>query len=236
MYFLLSGEGPTDMGTGRSASISEGEDFRPGPMAAIVDRVVAVRWEYSILETDGLVGLISERALATRAAELKAAKKSIRIPGVRTKKETRYFFNSARILAKIARELKNDDVIAVLFRDSDGTASAGRGLWADKHASMLDGFAEEGFANGVPMLPKPKSEAWLLCALNARPYQNCDKLEERSGNDAAPNSLKNELAGQLDRQVTSEYLCSLVLAGEVDVDRIKMPSFAVFRNRLESLL
>ena len=229
MFFLLSGEGPTDMGAGQSgAPISEGTDFKPGPMAVIVDRIVAGLKGHSILEMAGAVGFVAERSLALRAAELKAAKKSIRIPGAKTKKETRYFFNNARVLARIARDLKKDDVIGVLFRDSDGTASAGRGLWAHKHASILDGFAEEGFPSGVPMLPKPKSEAWLLCALKAYPYRNCNQLEERSGNDNSPNSLKKELAAQLKHDVTSEYLCSLVLAGTVDIERIKMTELCYF--------
>ncbi len=41
MYFLFNGEGPTDMGVGTSAAvICEGEDYRCGPMAAIVDQIV----------------------------------------------------------------------------------------------------------------------------------------------------------------------------------------------------
>ena len=43
------------------------------------------------------------------------------------------------------------------------------------------------------MIPKPKSEAWLICALKRDPYQVCERLEARSGNDQSPNSLKREL-------------------------------------------
>ena len=42
------------------------------------------------------------------------------------------------------------------------------------------------------MIPKPKSEAWVLCALS-KLYKECDELEDRSGNDNSPNSLKREL-------------------------------------------
>ena len=72
-------------------------------------------------------------------------------------------------MARIAKEREvetKDNVVAVLFRDAD-TATAGRGTWAEKRQSMLDGFAEEGFARGVPMIPKPTSEAWLLCVAPA---------------------------------------------------------------------
>ena len=104
---------------------------------------------------------VGSRSRRPRSA-LKAAKKQLGLPGKKRGKETRYFFNNARVLAKIATEKeqeKLDDVVAILFRDSDGTASAGRGLWEDKRKSMLDGFAEENHTRGVPMIPRPKSEA-----------------------------------------------------------------------------
>ena len=50
----------------------------------------------------------------------------------------------ARFAKERAKEI-DDEVVAVLFRDSDGTASAGRGQWNDKREAMLDGFDEEGF-------------------------------------------------------------------------------------------
>jgi hypothetical protein len=128
-------------------------------------------------------------------------------------------------------------VVAILFRDSDGTASAGRGLWAEKRQSMLDGFAQEGFLRGVPMIPKPKSEAWLLCALRANPYQGCESLEDRSGNDDSPNSLKRELKEIMGEELpVTEILCGLIEDGKIDVDRIAMPSFGAFRSRLEEVI
>src|SRR5208282_954653 len=110
----------------------------------------------------GCLGYVSESHLSHEAIELKAAKKSLGLPGKKRAKETRYFFNNARVLSRIAQEQeiqRNDEVVAVLFRDSDGTASAGRGLWEQKRQTMLDGFEEEEFSRGVPMIPKPKSEA-----------------------------------------------------------------------------
>jgi hypothetical protein len=170
---------------------------------------------------------------------LKAVKKALRLPGKKQTKETRYFFNTARLLARIAREQEHeraDEVVAVLFRDSDGTASAGRGLREDKRTSMLDGFAEEGFPRGVPMIPKPKSEAWVLCALKRHPYRDCRALEERSGNDASPNALKKELVAILDGEDMRETLCEMLVERKIDINRIKMPSFDAFRSRLEEVI
>src|SRR5262249_19782881 len=155
--------------------------------------------------------------LSVRAGDLKAAKKSLGLPGKKRGKETRYFFNNARILARFAREKeskKQDEVVAILFRDSDDPASAGRGLLKDRRRSMLDGFAEEHFPRGVPMIPKPKSEAWLLCALKANPYQNCADLEDRSGSDHAPNPLKGELNECLGEGAPLvETLCGMIEDG-----------------------
>lgn len=240
MHFLLSGEGPSDIGLcADGADRCEGAGFLRGPMAMFVDRIVEARHRYSLLEA-GCCGFVSERVLAGRAAELKSAKKALGLPGKRRGKETRYFFNNARILARIAGEtgqLLQDEVVAILFRDSDGTASAGRGLWAEKRRSMLDGFAEEGFHRGVPMIPRPKSEAWLLCALKANRYESCDSLEDRSGNDDSPNSLKRELTGIIGEETSVvEILCHLIEDGRIDVDKIKMPSLEAFRSRLEAVI
>lgn len=237
MFFLLSGEGVTDIGAGKgAATICEGEDFLVGPMAIVVSKVVEAKHDYSIL--DGACGFLSEGSLAERAGELKAAKKQLRLPGKKQAKETRYFFNNARILARYAKEKANtlnDDVVAVLFRDADGTASAGRGESEDKRESMLAGFKEEEFDKGVPMIPKPKSEAWLICAWKKQPYQRCDALEERSGNDNSPNNLKDELAELLDTEVTPQGLCEKI-DQSFDIERIKMPSFRAFRDRLEEVI
>jgi hypothetical protein len=237
MYFLLSGEGITDIGAARiDAPICEGEDFLVGPMAIIVAQIVEARHDYLIF--DGACGFVSETGLVRRAKDLKAAKKELRLPGKKQPKETRYFFNNARLLSRIAKEKAaaiGDDVVAVLFRDADGTASAGRGAWPGKRQSMLDGFEEEGFERGVPMIPKPKSEAWLICALKKQPYQGCNALEDRSGNDNSPRSLKKELAKLLHDDATPELLCQKV-GDSVDARRIMMPSFTAFRDRLEEVI
>lgn len=237
MFFLLSGEGVSDIGAANgAAAICEGEDFVVGPMAVVVSKVVEAKHDYSILL--GTCGFISERSLVQRAGELKAAKKQLRLPGKKQAKETHYFFNNARILARFAKEKAtafDGKVVAILFRDADGTASAGRGDWDHKRKSMLDGFEEEGFDKGVPMIPKPKSEAWLICALKKNPYQGCQLLEGRSGNDRSPNSLKGELAELLGGKVAPEVLCEMI-DRLFNIDRIKMSSFSAFRDRLEEVI
>ncbi len=238
MYFLFSGEGATDLGLcADGAAACEGNDYQHGPMTVIVDQIVQSRHHYSPLEM-GCCGFVSRGTLVDRASELKAAKRVTRLPGKKRKTETRYFYNNARILARIAKERegeRKDDVVAVLFRDAD-TATAGRGPWREKRQSMLDGFTAEGFARGVPMIPKPTSEAWLLCALRENPYQGCAALENRSGNPHSPHSLKGELGKRLGHPPTREELCELATNGRIDRRRIDMPSFNAFRERLEAVL
>ena len=117
----------------------------------------------------------------------------------------------------------------------DSTASAGRGLWAEKRKSMLDGFEREGFRRGVPMLPNPKSEAWLLCAVKKH-YMNCASLEDRSGNDDSPYSLKMEVQRHFGHRPSREQLCQMVTDGKIDALRIDMPSFRAFTDRLDDVI
>lgn len=238
MYFLLSGEGATDMGVGSSAiSINEGDDFLVGPMALVVDRIAQPHLGESLLNRR--CGLVTESLLVARAGQLKAAKKGMRIPGRKRAKETLYFFKHAQMLARLALTQANaigDKVVAVLFRDADTTASAGRGLWDAKQQSILDGFKEEGFAYGVPMVPKPISEAWLICALKDNPYYGCGALEERSGSDRSPASLKRELELLIGQTPSRDVLCQVMESEEFDAERIDMPSFNAFRQRLIEVL
>ncbi len=239
MYFLFSGEGAKDLGRCRiTVSACEGTEYDHGPMTVIVDHLVDGRLNFSLLDTEHY-GFLSESHLSRLTRKLKPAKKSPRLPGRKRAKETQYFHGNARALASYAKakaaEL-DDEVVAILFHDSDGTVSAGRGLWKDKWRSMIDGFNEQGFATGVPMIPKPKSEAWLLCALRDNPYQNCAALEKRSGNDNSPNSLKDELKDWLGYSPSRVDLCEMVNDKRVDVHRIDMPSFKAFKERLDEVL
>lgn len=239
MFLLLSGEGVSDMGAcGLAADLCEDCDFQPGPMAVLVDQIAESKLSYSLLQP-GLFGFVPEASLTKTAKKLATARKGLRLPGTKSAKETGYFFNNARALASLAAQEakeRQDEVVAVLFRDADGAASAGRGQWQDKRQSMLDGFAEAGFSKGVPMIPRPKSEAWILCGTRTPAYQNCATLESRSGNDRSPKALKAELAKVLSGKTSVSDLVNLVQSGKLDYRRIAMPSFQAFRDRLEDVL
>ncbi|MDX8407205.1 MAG: hypothetical protein R8L58_02350 [Mariprofundaceae bacterium] len=232
MILLLSGEGPSDMGR-----CDHQNGFKPGPMALFVDQLVERHLAFSCLET-GCVRFISEHALSIFGKSL-VQRKSPRLPGKKHQKETGFFERNAQALAVKANALATelgDEVISVLFRDADGTASACRGLYEAKRDSMLRGFKLQGYLKGIPMIPKPKSEAWLLCAVKPNPYRHCNALESASGNDSSPNSLKQQLEDALDGHVGSQELAEMARDGRIDVHQIDMPSLNWFRKRLDRVL
>lgn len=241
MYFVLSGEGPTDLGVCEwPHDYCAGTACQSGPMLVIIDKLVQAKTGKNFLPNNHYT-LVMERHLSQLSkARAIQSPRGLRLSGPKTPKETAYFYRNAQALAKFAQaeeKKRNKHVIAVLFRDCDGTASASRGLWNDKFESMKKGFQAEGFERGVAMVPKPKSEAWLICALKPNsPYQSCAKLEERSGNDNAPNPLKTELAQILQVNATRENLVQAT-NDHVDPTRISdMASFDAFRNDLYAAL
>ncbi len=222
MHLVLSGEGASDIGIDRE---------NIGPITKLIDRAIEKRLGYSLVEYQALT-LFSKAELAARAKQMKArSRKGKKLPS-----ETRYFYNNARALALLAGELEAEDLVVVLFRDGDGTVASERQEWAQKFQSMLDGFAVEGLTTGVPILPKPKSEAWWLCALR-NGYRDCQPLEDESGNDASPNSLKSQIEAHLGEPATRKLLNNKIDDGGIDIDRIKdMPSMMTFKDRLKEVL
>lgn len=237
MKILLSGEGPTDLGVCRNAQgRCDGADFKKGPMTQLLIRLLEPLLGYSLADYPDSFAYVSETALCAQTKATPA-----RLQPARSKKkgvETSYFYGNAMTLGHMACELiaqVDDSVVAVLFHDSDGTRSSHAGLWTDKWQSICDGFLRSGFEHGVPMLPKPKSEAWLLCVAGAHPGSDCADLEELSGNDHAPNSAKSQLDATLGHHHSADELCNWLSENSVDVDQINtMPSFNAFHQALIS--
>ena len=238
MFLLVSGEGPGDIGRCRQGEQCEGVDFEFGPMAIIVDQLVEQFQGYALSHlTSSLVSFVAESYLA--ANRQPALRHSMRLSGKKKPKETAYFYQNARALAAVAKTKSAEvkaPVIAVLFRDCDGTASAGRGIWQDKRNSMIEGFRAEGFQLGVAMIPNPKSEAWLLCATQQNNYQHCAQLEQQSGNDKSPNPLKVQLAASLNGNACTATLNAMLEQKDIDVTRIDMPSFNTFKEDLRQVV
>jgi len=235
MYLLLSGEGASDIGScDMGLAACSGRQFHEGPMSIIVDQLIELSQEFelSYLENN-LTYFISETYLAKNKAP--RIKKNISLRGKKKPAETKYYFENARSLALAAKKKSediNDKVIAVLFRDSDGTASAGRGNWQNKLNSMIKGFEIENFDFGIPMIPKPKSEAWLLCAVKNIPYQACGNLENESGNDRGDSHLKLQLSAALNGNDSVAEINEMLKNKRINVELIDMSSFNKFKSLL----
>jgi len=238
VILLLSGEGSSDIGKCSSPkNFCDTSLFVPGPMAFFVDQLFESKLNYSLLDMGG-IRFISEHGLSLIAKSL-VNRKRPRLPRKNKQKETMYFEKNARALAIKAKELTiecKDEVVSVLFRDADGTASTIRGLYEAKRESMFRGFEMEAYSLGIPMIPKPKSEAWLLCALKSDRYQHCAGLENQSGNDNSPNSLKKQLEQALGHHTDSNQLADLVKNRTINVTTINMPSLNDFKTCLFDVL
>lgn len=237
MIVVVSGEGPSDIGncaTGEYGCIFP--DFNIGPMTWLLDGLIEQAHGYSPLAaTPGIYRYFSESAISERAQARKREKR-YSLAGKKHGVETGYFYINAWMLADIAKELEEregDVSMAVLFRDTDGTNSSPRDIWERKYTSMLAGFERAEYERGVPMMPRPKSEAWLLCAIKENPYQGCAVLETISGNDASPQSAKRMLDEALEVSGSSENICNWLSDNYFDYAAVadQMPSFYAFRER-----
>ena len=236
MIVVLSGEGAADIGAcTNQQGLCSGCDFLPGPMTVLIDQALEQKIGYSILDYPDRLHFVGEAELCRRMRQL-----PVRMQPARSKKrgkETGYFFGNAVALGAVAQEIEKaaqSKAVAVLFRDCDRTHSAKAGLWETMRASIEHGFAYSGFARGVPMLPKPKSEAWLLCIACPPAAGDCSSYEELSGNDSSPNAPKKKLDAAFGRHLSGPELCDWLKEDPFDVARMmSMPSFRVFKERLD---
>jgi len=244
MILLLSGEGPTDLGycnlSSSQCSNDESGNFISGVLTYIIDDIFNSKMNYSIRETLNSVHFIHKSYLCEKIKKLSGGKKLTSMRGAKKSSETNFYFNNAKSLGLIALELQEKEqcpVIAILFRDSDGTRSTANNDWQKKYDSMVFGFEQSGCKTGVPMLAKPKSEAWLLAACKDEPYQHCHLLENESGNDDSPNSLKTQLGSKIGAH-SSQELINWITSIEYDYTTVseQMPSFNAFYQRLLTVL
>ena len=229
MKFLLAGEGSSDLGT----NLLDGT-LKKGAMTFLIDAI-----SKRSCDTPLEYRLISE-------SELKSLKKADRRNTMGRGIEHKPFeeiFLSAQYLGKHARGESHDDeaVGVIFFRDCDGTNAAPVNLWEMIVKAMQAGFEESGNKYGVPMVPRPKSEAWLLGYYQRnlpgqREYNHCERFEDMPGNDHSPNALKKllKMALHTDGDVYDQIDEDQINA--IQWERVDMRSLNLFRKRLENVL
>lgn len=243
MIIVLSGEGPSDLGT---CVNGQGEcsipNFRYGPMTLLVDKEIEKNHHYSPLEAyEGSYVFISKMKL-TDLMRVKSARKVALRGKKQPDAERGFFFDNAWMLGEETLRHSNekgDTAIAVLFRDCDGNTQSGMALWRSKIESVRQGFIRSGLGErGIAMIPRPKSEAWMLCAIQNN-YQHCARLEDTlSGNDDAPNSAKMQLAEAMAHASDSQDQVNWIREHDFDVTALsdEMESYHEFSLCLKRAL
>lgn len=229
MKCLLLGEGPTDLGANDDFAVPR---FRKGPMTFAIDAVADRR---------GVGGI--DYTLLSRGDVSRGIKQSRRGISARPKEvdsELRSIYQSAWYLGKNALATGKD--MAVFFHDPDRTRSAPRDQARRLEKAMDAGFAVEGFRAGVPMIPVPRSEAWLLAYFQKglprqSAYNHSERFEDLPANDQSPNSAKKLLQDAVGAESEADtYSKVMDEIADLDWSQVKMPSFNHFRERLESVL
>lgn len=239
MKLLISGEGKRDLGECNNAQgrCCDG-DFNRGPMAVWLLRLWEALLHYNLLDVPEAVVYVSEKALAQQAkhSSQQSGKRMQPLRGKKQDAETGLYFSNAQQLGLMAKQFSaDDDVMAVLFRDADGTRSASGQMWQTKWDSIMNGFVAADFDFGVPMLPKPKSEAWLLCAGQIASHSHA-VLETISGNDDSPNAAKRQWAVFMGSPPTAEQEADWCTVHPGDWQNLlTMPSFKAFHDRFHEV-
>ena len=220
MYFLLLGEGASDLGYSTN---------NPGPLVTalerLADEVSSETFVYDYVQKSQLQTTIKEHS-------------SPREITLRGNKRKHPFLISilkyAMGLGYIASETDNCGV--VFFHDCDYTHSEVNdpdNYYRQLVMCMESGFAQAQSHSGVAMVPKPRSESWFLCHYQETPYHNCERFEDLPANDAADGSGKKLLAQHF--KCSEKEIYQHVDPRVIDWGKIDAPSFLFFKKRFKNI-
>ena len=230
MFFLLVGEGHTDLGLSCDT---------PGPLVTALKSLAnAVTQGQDLFSFDYVGKNEIEEELGKYKG--KSSPKSISLRGSKKKFGDLVFIErKANALGRIAKRLQEamGENGTVLFHDCDYTRSAVSDqdcYYKQMVCCIENGFAQARYRNGVAMIPKPRSESWFLCHYQETPYQNCQRFEKLPGNDASKNSGKKLLAQFFHCPESEIY--DHINAEDVEWNRIDAPSFVFFKKRFQHVV
>lgn len=235
---VVTGEGKSDMGIcNNQAQVCSGADYDIGPVALVLVKLLERHlpaWNADVVDCEHPESWVTFIYRNWFNEQIKA-KSRLRL----SKKVRQGFLEHAVRAEALASYAKDTEYqIAAYFHDTDGT----RHELQDDHQRrrhLVDainaGFRAAEFSEcGVPVVPKPTSEAWFLCAIKKDPYQHCEALEvELSGNvRSLQRSPKSCLAAALgEPEYGREKLCEIVRS--IEIDRLDMPSFNELRTDMK---
>ena len=225
MYFLLTGEGSTDIGY---------SDENPG---ILLSALTALAAEVTDEDFRNSYHIVSRTDLSTLCRDIPNTPKSMLSRGAKKKYDgMNAIQRQAQALGKMAKEM--DDSGAVFFHDCDYThsqASDPQDYYEELVRTIETGFyLNDKYRDGVAMIPKPRSESWLLAHYQDTPYQSSERFENLPGNDTSPNSGKKVLAQFFNCNENEIY--DPVNADERDWGKIDCPSFIFFKKRFQHVV
>jgi hypothetical protein len=187
-------------------------------------------------------GLVGEYQLLTRgdiSQEIKRSKRSISSRPKEVNKELYSIYKAAQCMGQKVADCGQDG--AVYFHDADRTGSTPLGQAQRIELAINTGFAAANCRAGIPMVPNPRSEAWLLAYFQKNlqrqtMYNKAERFEDLPGNDKSPKSAKKLLAEALGCAEPDIYGIVMEKINEIDWARVSMPSFNRFKCRFEKLL
>jgi hypothetical protein len=239
---VVTGEGKSDMGICHNqAQVCSGADYDIGPVTLLLIKLLERHlpaWNADVIDCDHpeLVVSFTYRGFLSEKAK---QRKLIR-PG-KNGVEKGFVVHAQRAAELAFYAIDQEHQIAAYFHDTDGTRQELRND-PQRRRHLVDainaGFRAAEFSEcGVPVVPKPTSEAWFLCAIKKDPYQHCEALEvELSGNvrslQRSPKSCLAEALGE--PEYGREELCEI--ARSIDIARLDMPSFNELRADLKNAI
>lgn len=238
---VMTGEGVTDMGgCNNEQPICSEQQLDIGPMARLLFKLIQhhlPEWNVDHLDQGNPENHMTLVDGSWLRGECKKRKRGLIRISKSVQKGMMVHAQRAQVLGEFA--VQNNHQIAAYFHDTDGTRSQLAAMpdrqWKITQ-SIKAGFRAAKFeGRGLAIVPKPTSEAWLICAAKDPQYQDCSQLEASlSGNENSPNrSPKAVLATILEKSVcTRDDLNELV--EQVDVSRIDMPSFDSLRTQVKA--
>lgn len=203
---IISGEGNSDVGERDSQTGA----FVPGPITLLTRKLLHFCHKYEVN-----FHFRPRSELKRHPMTLKGKKRKYR-----GKAAGKGHSDLAYKLGCIAREKKCQ--VAVLMRD------AGKDEFLSVYDEIRSGFRSAKFQNGVPAVPVPESEAWLICCLDPRESR---RIED--GREDMKVLLEKKLSAKHrphNKETWNE------IAVRCAVEDIQAPSFQRFRADLEEVV
>ena len=228
MLVLLTGEGPTDIGTATDDKLKAPGEWTIGPVSLLIRDYVADAFNLDNLSLNEHFWFAPKQYLTKLSKTIRPQilnRLSVSC-SLEERKRTRALLAVALHLA----EQQNDDVLPILFRDCDNALHA-RKRCDELRTNIQDASKFNTCVQQFvcPLIARPSSETWFVCALCYNYDEDkCKKLETSSsrsdkGKLFPKDILKNHLGNY-----TAQTLCDLVCHKNIRPLDIHMPSIDMF--------